>query len=1175
MPRTTRTRTHFKKNLIAMAVGAALAPHASWALDFAQSPPGTKESFVAPNIILSLDDSGSMILRDMFGGTKTRYQVLKETLIDVFSDTNLLPDGKIRFAWQAMNNCTAGAIDLGTGAATATSNNVMRRLNPTHRSNFISYMNNFSVCGATPTHKMTDHADQYMRAPLHKNGPWASVPGTTSAPYLGCRRNFHILFTDGGWNTGQRSTSPPNFDNQNTTLPDGTSYSNLNANTRVYRDTENTSTIADWAFRSWSSPLQSSGLTGAPIPRSDYNTAPATETFKNRVTNVTTTIDKYWNPRHNPATWPHMVTYTIGFSGDALPQNNYNDAGDHQGAITTPSSMLPYEYDGSFAEYANGAYAWKAASKDRGHDMWHAALNGRGRFYAVEKGEDLAEAFRSIIDDISYSTEPGLGSTATSGSNSSRNDIAKYIAGYVPADAWKGYVNAETVKPDGTTVPAAGWSGQSTADKLDATGFNVDARVVLSYSIQIVNSVTGQEKGGVPFKWATDETNLSTAQKAFLNLNNEGSSDSLGQDRLNYIRGDRTKEGGGNPFRQRKSRQGDIVNSEVWYTGAPSSNYAWKGYAAFTAANKTRLPMIYVGGNDGMLHGFSGTDGTEKLAYVPKGVIPAVGRLADVDYDENHRYYVDGSAMSGDVDVNGGVDVGEPGYSTYVPDWRTMLVGTLGAGGKGYFVLNITNPSNFTEANAQNIVVMDKTRHASESVATVAACEDVTITPVANKEACLAAADMGHIFAKPVLDENNPQRTSQIARLNNNRWAAVMGNGYNSKSERPVLLVQYLDGDRKLLRLVATGTTATGSSANTTENGLSAPRLLDINGDGRPDVAYAGDLKGNMWKFLIADSNDSNWGVALWGSAANTTTNHTTNGVPLFSAKGGTETSPNSRTLPQPITVAPIVRANDRKKQVTESGVTKMVNVTGVMVAFGTGRNITNDDPQNTNKQTLYSVLDNTSYKLIGVKKDRVAVCTDTLDADCKALLKTADDLPKSVIQANLVSRNVSSTSVFSRSGHKFWTIDASTTLNWSTNQGWFMDLPESRERLLKPLEFYDSGNILSAFSQIPTRSALDASTESCDVASVIKGSQFWSLINIMDGKRPSVQIMDTNGDGKYVLTSDKEASRVSVAAGSHTLVRRGNKIRLTGKKQDGSDEHLDNATLPEQSLRPSWRQLR
>src|SRR5574337_2212152 len=85
-----------------------------------------------------------------------------------------------------------------------------------------------------------------------------------------------------------------------------------------------------------------------------------------------------------------------------------------------------------------------------------------------------------------------------------------------------------------------------------------------------------------------------------------------GQNRLNYIRGDRSLEGSDStgyttakPFRERKSRQGDIINSVVWYTGAPASNYALKGYAAFTRSNASRPALIYVGGNAGMLHGFS------------------------------------------------------------------------------------------------------------------------------------------------------------------------------------------------------------------------------------------------------------------------------------------------------------------------------------------------------------------------------------------------------------------------------------------------------------------------------------------------------------------------------------------------------------------------------------------
>ena len=1186
-----------------MAVGAALAPHASWALDFAQSPPGTVEPYVAPNVIISVDDSGSMDFRldqenttgatnntvptvaaptaddpnrKIWRTTDRRMNVLKYALKEVFNDTSLLPEGKIRLAWQAMNanNGTPGTLNTGTTAQSNT--NSMKVLDTAHRSNFLSFVNNLKPGSSTPSHRMFKNADEYMRLGLHQNGPWASKPGTTGAPYLGCRRNYHLFMTDGRWNGGVSGGSQDSR-NVNKTLPDGTVYGSTSAAARppnqLYHDTFS-DTLADWAIKSWADRLQpAASLTGSVTPIAEYDQAPATETIGG------VALPKYWNPKYNPASWAHMVSYTIGFSSMA-----YTWPG--APTITRPTTMVPFGYDGSFPNLVNGTQTWPQLDNEnkRSLDLWHAALNGRGRFFAVEQGEDLEKAFRMIIQQINTQNEPDRGSTATSGSNASRNDVGKYVANYVPKEGWRGWVEAETVKTDGTTVPAAGWAGKTTADLLDAGGFDVGARLILTWN--------DKTQHGTPFKWTTDETNLSTAQKNFLNLKSDGTSDALGQDRLNYVRGDRTKEGtesppdypAAKPFRERKSRQGSIVNSEVWYVGAPSSNYVWKGYAAFTRSNKNRLPMIYVGGNDGMLHGFSANDGREKLAYVPRGVIPAVGRLTDPAFNQNHRYYVDGSAMSGDVDVNGGKDPSDPDYGIYAPDWRTMLVGTLGAGGKGYFVLDITSPGttapapgNFTEGNAQQLVLMDKTRHASESVATVAVCEDAGVTPVANKEACLAAADMGHIFAKPVIDDTNPQRTTQIVRMNNNRWAAVMGNGYNSKSERPVLLVQYLDGDKKLLRLVATGTTATGSHTNTTDNGLSAPRLVDINSDGRPDVVYAGDLKGNVWKFLIADSDENNWGVARWGSSAGTTTNHATNGVPLFTAKGGTEGSPNSRTLAQSITAVPTVRANDRKKEIDiGGGKKKTVPVGGMMVAFGTGRNIATDDPQNANKQSLYSVLDNTSYKLVGAKKDRIAVCASTSDTACDELVKSTDDLPTSVTQANLVQRQIPVTSVFTRDGHQFWTIDASTTLDWTTNKGWYMDLPETRERLLKPMEFYDSSNMLSVFSQVPAKgSLLDPSVEACEAGSVDKERQFFTLINIMDGKRPSVQIMDTNGDGKYNLTSDMGASRVSITAGSQTMIQRGSIIRLTGKKADGTDDNLDNQTFPEQSMRPSWRQLR
>jgi type IV pilus assembly protein PilY1 len=94
-------------------------------------------------------------------------------------------------------------------------------------------------------------------------------------------------------------------------------------------------------------------------------------------------------------------------------------------------------------------------------------------------------------------------------------------------------------------------------------------------------------------------------------------------------------------------------------------------------------------------------------------------------------------------------------------------------------------------------------------------------------------------------------RSTQITRMNNNRWAVVLGNGYNSANQRPVLLVQYLDGAKELVRIPVTSEAAGTGNAN--DNGLAAPRLVDLNGDNRTDVVYAGDNLGNLWKFDLTD----------------------------------------------------------------------------------------------------------------------------------------------------------------------------------------------------------------------------------------------------------------------------------------------------------------------------------
>lgn len=1190
---------HFSRTLLALAACAALAPHAAWALDLVQSPPGTAQPYVAPNVIISIDDSGSMgyrLDRSTSGGTQNyttpnadgtwnpaapRMNILKYALKQVFNDTTLLPDKKVRLAWQVMWNngnspgvgskkssgyAGATSVDSGTSGV-----NSMKVLQGAHRTNFLSFVDKLKASNNTPSHWMFEQADAYMRRSLGINSPWAMEPGVTGAPYLACRRNYHIMMTDGRWNSSPSGGSRDD-NTKNKTLPDGTVYGSTSTanrpNNRLYSDSYS-DTLADWAFRSWAEPLQTSGLTGTLKPTADYLKAPAVENFGIDSTGKTAQLDRFWNPRYNPADWPHMVTYTIGFSDDAITWPGAS-------SILPPTAQVPFGYDGSFPDLVTGTKTWPQmnAENKRALDLWHAALNGRGSFYAVNKAEDLEKAFRDIFDKIGSLVEPGTGSTAASGASITRNEVGLFTAAYSPNDAWRGYIMAQVVDKDGDIVSHPGWGGQSTAVKLDALA-NLNNRVILSWGDKW--NGTGP-KGGVPFKWATDESNLSTAQKTWLQRNPSSNTDegpAKGQQRLNYVRGDRSLEGTepdgyttAKPYRARTSRQGDIMNSLVWYTGAPASNYALKGYHEFTLAKSSRAAMIYAGGNDGMLHGFAAADGSEKIAYVPRGVIPTLNQLTAPSFNDGHRYYVDGSPMTGDIDLGmtpGAID----SENSYTPDWRTVLVGALGNGGKGYFVLDVTDPSTFSDTGTKpkELVMLDRTRGGTEPAPICATMSG------AEKTACELAVqedrDIGHITAPPVRDEANPMRTTQITRMNNNRWAVVLGNGYNSANQRPVLLIQYLDGDGKLKRIPATNDVAGSGNAN--DNGLAAPRLVDLNGDGRPDVAYAGDNLGNLWKFDLTHSDDSEWDVAFGGLASS---------KPLFTARGAASLGSSTRPKIQPITAPPTVRANDRKMLLDPANPGSIRAVGGMMVAFGTGRNVAEGDAESRDVQTLYSVLDNTRYRAsstdtaMGKRLETHPGAGDCPDGpDCvptPAALGVMGDTGTLSGGSKLAQQKITDSTV----DPDFGTVDVVEELKadtWVSYHGWYLDFPAVGERLLKPMEFFDGTNLLAVYSQVPAQGKdVDVSIESCESSSVVAERQFRTFINIMDGKRPSVQLVDMNGDGIYNAL-DGGVSRREVSAGSHTLVTKGDRVLDIDVK--GQKERL--ARMPEETLRPSWRQLR
>lgn len=1190
MHRTAASQPRSRKTWSALAVSALLTPAGAYALDLAQFPPGTTEPYVAPNVIISVDDSGSMGFRlDAGNATNAintttpnadgswdtrsrRMNVLKYALKQVFNDRDLLPDGKIRLGWQSMwnngnsiNNYNNLSYWYGTGAnpgkgKTPGANNVgsgdkngIKVLDDTHRSNFIEFVDYLLPQNGTPSHTMFQQADEYLRRKNGSNpvngGPWATNPGGNDAlskEFLGCRRNYHIMMTDGRWNS---TASGGNRESTSFYLPDGTYYTANGDQTKVFYD-KYADTLADWAFYSWSNNLQPSIYSSTDSKKQislsgEYRSAPNSEVIGG------VPINKYWNPKYNPANWPHLVTYTIGFSEEAITWPGAS-------SIIRPSETVPFGYDGSFPSLVNGSQTWPdmgTGENVRALDLWHAAINGRGRFYAISKGEDLENAFREIIGVIKSQAEPDRSSAAVTGMSINDKPVGMFITSNDPKEAWRGDIWGYRIQISNEEDPlkrelvtTSLWDGKSAASILDSK--SPSNRNIVTWS-------DDSSQAGKPFRWL----NLTTAQKTCLSISADSTTpadcessnafDSQGEDRLNFIRGDRSKELSleKGVFRNRQTRLGDIVNSNVWYTGTPISNYSFKGYSKFTYDNKDRLPMIYVGANDGMLHGFSADDGSEKIAYIPRGVLPNLTRLTWPSFDDNHRYFVDGSPMTGDVDLG----TGNKNSTQYDAKWRTMLVGTLGAGGKGYFVLDVTNPNDFSESKAGRLVVMDKTMHSSEALDCV-----TTATPKPGETACadLPEADIGHIFAIPSTDDSNPLHANQITLLNNNRWAVVMGNGYNSKNGRPVLLIQYLDGEKELQPLHATSTVANDEIHQ--DNGLSAPRLVDINNDGRPDVVYAGDLQGNMWKFVIAAKDPEKWGVAFKGQ-------------PLFTARGGTAGSPDTRTLVQSITAAPTVRANDRTK-VTGTG---NQSVGGMMVAFGTGRNVTTSDPDNTDIQTLYSVLDNTRYTNTYDENTKQSYLAVRTEAPTPMALGTGLDEAHNQTKLAQIKVGQYFAGEKASEGRNYWQVGttgegSAPSVDWSKHYGWYLDLPETGERLLKPMSFYDGSNILAVYSQVPAKgSDKKSNLESCESSAVDEERQYLTMLNIMDGMRPTVQLMDMSGDGDYDL-EDKFVSRMQVVKGAHRIVN-----HTTDSTDFGKGDSFNLKRMPEQSLRPSWRQLK
>ncbi|MBW5411705.1 pilus assembly protein [Pseudomonas sp. MAG002Y] len=501
------------------------------------------------------------------------------------------------------------------------------------------------------------------------------------------------------------------------------------------------------------------------------------------------------------------------------------------GGFKVPSNFSPYSNETNSATITDDLW-WTNGeilpTGDKRPDNFFVASD------AANMTASLKTAFSQIVKEV-RSTSTSLATNSTQ-----LNTESAVFQTLYNSSNWSGDLLAKTVSGSGSVAATPTWSA---ASKLDALTNLSTRKIFLS------NGFTAREQGvystsigGIDFFWNNNLDNDAKIALQTPRANGVTVEGDTGQNRLNYLRGERnlekTKTTPSNPFRSRGSRLGDIINSDPQYVSNQDYGYnlltgsMWGGagssYLSFRRSTDyiNRKPMVVVGTNDGMLHGFDATvssiGGGELFAYIPRSITGDLYKLTDPNY--SHQYYVDGSPTSSDAWING--------------SWKTIVVGTTGAGGKSVFALDATNPNTMSARS----VMWEFT-----------------------------APDMSYPVQKP-----------SVVALANGKFGVIVSSGFTNSSVTKGH-VWVLDA--------ANGNVLKKFTVNTT-GGMAQPLAIDINNDRVADRIYVGDTQGNLWRFDITGEDVSKWDGFRNGNQ---------NIIPIFSAR---DSSGRVQPITAPLTAA-------------------------------------------------------------------------------------------------------------------------------------------------------------------------------------------------------------------------------------------------------------------------------
>ncbi len=744
-----------------------------------------------------------------------------------------------------------------------------------HKNSWFTKMFATDVPGTTP-----------LRGALSKAGRYygKKISGQVDPVQYSCQQNFAILSTDGYWNTNAESSSYGALNLTGGAIGDldgGSTPRPMKQGTTAVSNT-----LADIAKYYYDTDLRTSDLGNCSGGiSSDYPSGNSDVCTNNVFTSSSDNNIKQ-----------HMTTFTMGLGIDGT----LNYTSDY---LTATSGDFYNLKNGLGSPTVNWPDPINNSAGERIDDLWHAAVNGQGIYFSAKDPDQIITGFNTALSSITAKLGAAA-AAATSTLNPVAGNNFAYVASYT-TNVWKGNLESRSINVDtGVVSESASWcvenvtaatcpspgtvvadtSGSSTiyncvvtsATAASCTSPGVFDSTASECKTEIQNACTGTMASKVGT--ASDTRNIYTANSsgnalvafdaayatanpanfaaAHINgLNQWGSLTATqrtaaeGVNLLNYLRGQNGYENrAANPadnrlYRAREAVMGDALESQPAYISNPVFTYPYPGYSAYKTANASRAGTVYMGTNDGMMHAFNATDGSERWAYVPSMVIPNMWKLASTSYSSNHTNYVNGSPLTTDICTANCTD------STSAV-WKTVLVGGLNGGGRGYYALDISDP------DAPDLLW--------------------EFTPADD-------SDLGYSFGVPV-----------ITKKDDGTWVVLVTSGYNNTSPGDGKGYLYVlnAGSGAIISKIST---ATGDT--TTPSGLAKIAAWNAESTGnKASYVYGGDLLGYIWRFDINDTTAS----------ATIGTGSVMQFAKLYSDDAG--------TAPQPITTTPVLgQINDRR----------------------------------------------------------------------------------------------------------------------------------------------------------------------------------------------------------------------------------------------------------------------